>query len=160
MTDREFHLPLHGMAEALHIGEEDLPFVQLNSESLIQLLHVDLAAGLWVVRGRFPPGFETATHYHTGSVMAVTLTGSWWYIEYPDAVNSAGSYLFEPAHSVHTLKIGPEGADIWFAINGANVDVDGDGKVISVLDARSILAAYQDACTSAGLDASNVLIKT
>ena len=67
------------------------------------MLHVDLNQGLWISKTRLPPGFQVATHFHTGLVFAVTLKGSWHYLESPEAVNRPGSYLFEPAGSRHTL---------------------------------------------------------
>jgi len=91
--------------EALHVGENDLPFVDLGDGTKIQLQQVDLTQGLWVLRTKFSPGYQVATHYHTGPVFAVTFTGSWHYREYPDVVNTKGSYLFEPAGSVHTLIV-------------------------------------------------------
>ena len=151
-------LPLHGPTEAVHIGESDLPFVDLGDGTLLQLLHVDLSAGLWVVRVRFPPARVIDRHYHTGSVFAVTLSGTWWYAEYPDSVNTTGSYLFEPAHSVHTLTVGDDGADVWFAINGANIGLADDGSITGVTDPQSVLSSYVALCDAAGLDHSRVLV--
>ncbi len=89
---------------ALHRGENDLPWVDLGDGSDLQLLQVDVEAGLWVIRTRFQPGYLVPTHKHTGEVFAFTISGSWKYVEYPE-VNTAGSYLFEPAGSVHTLTV-------------------------------------------------------
>ena len=89
---------------ALHRGENELPFVDLGDGSDLQLLQVDVEAGLWVIRTRFQPGYLVPTHKHTGEVFAFTHSGSWKYVEYPE-VNTAGSYLFEPAGSVHTLTV-------------------------------------------------------
>ena len=128
--------------EALHIGEDDLPFVDLGDGTRIQLQQVDLTQGLWVLRTKFSPGYQVATHYHTGPVFAVTFTGSWHYREYPDVVNSKGSYLFEPAGSVHTLIVpdtNTEETDVWFAIYGPNINTDETGQVTGILDANSIL---------------------
>ena len=41
---------------AIHRAEEDLPFVDFGDGSMLQLLQVDLAVGVWVVRARFAPG--------------------------------------------------------------------------------------------------------
>jgi len=85
-----------------------------------------------VVRTIFEPGYQVEKHYHTGPVFAVTHSGSWYYKEYPEQVNTKGSYMFEPAHSVHTLTItegGNEPTDVWFAIYGANIHVDEKGDV-------------------------------
>ena len=151
-------LPLHGPTEAVHIGESELPFVDLGDGTLLQLLHVDLGAGLWVVRVRFPPDRVIERHHHTGSVFAVTFSGTWWYAEYPDSVNTTGSYLFEPAHSVHTLTVGDDGADVWFAINGANIGLADDGSITGVTDARSVLSSYVALCEAAGFDHSRILV--
>ena len=119
--------------EAILIHEEDLPYVDLPDGSKLQLLQVDLNQNLWIVRNVFKPGFCIDTHYHTGPVFAVTQQGEWFYKEYPDKVNKAGSYLYEPAHSLHTLTVAEdatEDAIVWFAIFGSNVNVDDDGNEI------------------------------
>src|SRR4051812_50085728 len=85
---------------ALHRGEAELPFVDLGDGSTLQLLQVDVEAGLWVIRTRFQPGYLVQTHKHTGEVFAFTLSGSWKYVEYPE-VNTAGAYLPGPAGSGH-----------------------------------------------------------
>ena len=54
---------------AIHRGEDELPFVDLGDGSLLQLLQVDLANGVWVVRNQFPPGTTIQTHKHTGHVV-------------------------------------------------------------------------------------------
>ena len=138
---------------ALHRGENDLPWVDLGDGSAMQLLQVDVEAGLWVVRTRFAPGYLVQTHKHTGEVLAFTISGSWKYLEYPE-VNTAGSYLFEPAGSVHTLTVPDtnEGVtDVWFAIRGANLNLDADGNVTSVVDAGGIRDFYLAMCEDMGL---------
>ncbi len=137
---------------ALHRGETDLPEVDLGDGSTIQLLQVDLDQGLWVLRTRFQPGYKVQTHRHTGPVYAFTLSGSWHYLEYPE-VNTAGSYLFEPAGSTHTLVVTEgctEVTDVFFAIYGSNLNLDADGNITSVLDAPSVLAAYRALCAAQG----------
>jgi 2,4'-dihydroxyacetophenone dioxygenase len=138
---------------ALHRGETDLPFVDLGDGSELQLLQCDVEAGLWVIRTRFRPGYQVQTHKHTGEVFAFTLSGSWRYAEYPE-VNTAGSYLFEPAGSIHTLIVpedNTEVTDVWFAIRGANLNLDEAGNVTAVLDAALIRDFYLGACEAQGL---------
>lgn len=144
---------------ALHRGESDLPFVPIQEGVEVQLLHADIEAGLWVIRARFQPGTTLQRHKHTGEVFAFTLAGSWKYLEYPE-VNSAGSYLYEPAGSVHTLHVPAtnRGAtDVWFAIRGANLNLDRDGNVESVLDAGAVRELYLAACRAAGHPNPNVI---
>ncbi len=135
--------------QTIHRGEHDLPFVDLGDGNRLQLLQVDLAQGVWVVRNQFDPDTTVQTHKHTGHVYAFTQTGSWHYLESPEAVNTAGSYLYEPAGSTHTLHVpatndGP--TDVWFTIHGANLNLDANGQVDLVIDAHGILEYYRLLC--------------
>ncbi len=155
-----FRMFLPHAREAVHIGIDDAPWVPGDGVAL-QLLQVDLNQGLWILRTRFAPGKEVETHYHTGPVFAVTQSGRWYYREYPNQVNTAGSYLFEPAHSVHTLIVpedNSEDTEVWFAIYGANVNLDAAGAVTGILDAQSILAAYRDGCAKLGESSDHVIV--
>lgn len=144
--------PVPGIPEALHRAEKDLPFVEYQEGVVFQLLQADVEAGLWVVRVRFQPGVTIQRHKHTGEVFAFTLKGSWNYLEYPE-LNTAGSYLFEPAGSIHTLHVpasNSEVTDVWFAIRGANLNLDAAGNVESVLDAGAVLEIYRAQCEKSG----------
>ncbi len=147
--------------QATLLHEEDLPEVSLPDGSTLQLLQVDLNQNLWVVRTRFKPGYTVDTHYHTGPVFAVTLSGEWFYKEYPDKVNKSGSYLYEPAHSLHTLTVSAEAEEdavVWFAIYGSNVNIDDDGNVTSIDDARSALTNYRAMCEAVGESCDNLIV--
>jgi 2,4'-dihydroxyacetophenone dioxygenase len=144
--------PIPGIPEALHRAEKDLPFVEYQEGVVFQLLQADVAAGLWVIRVRFQPGVTIQRHRHTGEVFAFTLQGSWKYLEYPQ-VNIAGSYLYEPPGSIHTLHVpdtNKEVTDVWFAIRGANLNLDEAGNVESVLDAGAVLEIYRAVCEKSG----------
>ena len=107
----------------------------------------------------FQPGVTIQRHKHTGEVFAFTLQGAWKYVEYPE-VNTAGSYLYEPAGSVHTLHVlesNHEITDAWFAIRGANLNLDDKGNVESVLDAAAALEIYNAQCRQAGHERPNVI---
>lgn len=154
-------VPAHGLLDTLHIGADDLPFAEAGDGSALQLLHVDLNQGLWISKTRLPPGYRVPTHYHTGLVFAVTLQGSWYYEETPEAVNRPGSYLFEPAGSRHTLTTPKDmQGDMltWFAIYGANINLDSDGKVVSIIDARAALELYRGYCRALDLDISKLIV--
>src|SRR5215813_13154547 len=138
---------------ALHRADSDPPFVTFFEGLDFQLLQASVENGLWVVRTRFQPNVTISTHRHTGEVFAVTFSGQWKYLEYPE-VNTAGSYLYEPAGSVHTLTV-PEDVegvtDVWFTIYGANLNLDEAGNVTTVIDAGLIRDAYFGLCEAAGL---------
>ena len=55
---------------ATHRGEEELPFVDLGDGTLLQLLQVDLAVGVWVIRSRFAPGTTIALSAGIGTSAA------------------------------------------------------------------------------------------
>lgn len=154
-------LPTHGFTEATHIGADELPFVDIGDGSSVQVLQIDLNQGLWVIRTRFKPGYSVNKHYHTGPVFAVTEQGRWYYKEYPDMMNTAGSYLYEPAHSVHTLMVPEDNTEdtvVWFSIFGANVDIDTDGNFAGIVDAQRILMGYRLLCDAQGLSHDKVIV--
>jgi quercetin dioxygenase-like cupin family protein len=137
---------------ALHRAEGELPFVSFFEGLAFQLLQASVEQGLWVVRTHFQPGVTIPTHRHTGEVFAVTFSGSWRYLEYPE-VNTAGSYLFEPAGSQHTLHVPASNTgitDVWFAVRGANLNLDEQGNVASIWDAAFMIETYLDLCAKAG----------
>jgi quercetin dioxygenase-like cupin family protein len=156
-----FTIPMNDAAEALHIGEDDLPWLESEDGSKVKVLHVDLNQGLWVVKTLWKPGYAVQTHYHTGPVFAVTRSGSWYYKEYPEYVNRAGSYLYEPAHSIHTLLVSEdntEDTEVWFSIYGCNVNIDEGGSILGIVDAKSVLETYRGGCASKGLNTDNMIV--
>ncbi|MEQ6900480.1 2,4'-dihydroxyacetophenone dioxygenase family protein [Nocardioides sp. YIM 152588] len=104
-------------------------------------LRLDLENGVWVVLATFAPGATIPLHYHTGAVDAYTLSGSWHYLEYADQPQTAGSYLYEPGASVHTLAVpetNTEDTTVLFVVQGSNVNFNDDGTFHSILDATLI----------------------
>ena len=147
------------LPKAVMRSEADCPMVNAGEGVKLQLLQVDIEVGLWVIRNHFEPGARVQTHKHTGQVFAFTQAGCWKYDEYPERM-TAGTYLFEPAGSIHTLIVpedNTEVTDVWFAIYGANLNLDADGNVESVLDAGFILEAYLALCEAEGHDTPNVI---
>ena len=147
-----------GIPSAVHIGAEELPFVDIGDGSKLKVIMVEAARELWIIENVFMAGYEVQRHKHTGPVYAYTTSGAWQYKEYPD-VNSAGSFLYEPADSVHTLEIVEDDTHVWFQIYGLNLNLDADGQVESVSDGTSTLATYLRLCEQAGLARPNVLIR-
>ena len=85
------------------------------------------------------------------------MSGAWKYAEY-DYVNRAGSFLYEPAGSVHTLQCIEDDTRVWFQMYGANLNLDADGAVESVSDGTSTLTLYRSLCEAAGLPQPAVLV--
>ena len=142
---------------AVHIGADELPFVDIGGGSRLKVIQVKAREGLWIVENIFMAGFEVQTHRHTGPVWGYTTSGAWKYKEY-DYVNRAGSFLYEPAGSVHTLTCLEDETLVWFHMYGANLNLDADGNVESVTDGASALAGYYAMCEAQGLGRPNVLV--
>ena len=142
---------------AVHLGAAELPFVDIGDGSKLKFIMVEAARDLWIVENVFQSGYEVQRHKHTGPVYAYTSSGAWRYKEYSD-VNRAGSFLYEPANSVHTLEVVEDDTHVWFQIYGVNLNLDASGEVESVSDGASTLATYLALCEQAGLPRPNVLL--
>ena len=147
------------LTTAIHLGDEEIPWVGIPDGSLMKVVYARVQEGLWIIRNRFKAGFEVATHKHTGPVFGYTSSGAWKYKEY-DYVNRAGSFLYEPAGSIHTLMVPEdttEDTDVWFQIHGANLNLNPDGSIESVVDAKLVSDAYFALCEMQGLSRPNVV---
>lgn len=103
-------------------------------------LFLDRENGTWVLYGRFDPGLKLPTHFHTGTVHFFTTKGRWNYDEYPNDLQTAGSYLYEPGGSMHTFSVpadATEPAEGFMVVQGANINFV-DGKFHSIRDAGAI----------------------
>ena len=117
-------------------------------------LFLDSHNGLWVLRVKFAPGVSLPLHFHTGTVHLYTMSGCWYYTEYPDQKQTAGSYLYEPGGSVHQFNTpaeNTEDTDTFMIVTGANVNYDGDsGQYINMMDAGMIKAWVDQAIVDQG----------
>lgn len=141
---------------AVHVGADDLPWADIGGGNKLKVLQVKEREGLWIVHNIFQAGFEVQKHRHTGPVWGYTTSGAWKYKEY-DYVNRAGSFLYEPAGSVHTLQCIEDDTFVWFHMYGANLNLDADGNVESVTDGSNTLEAYYLLLDSQGVPRPNVL---
>jgi 2,4'-dihydroxyacetophenone dioxygenase len=142
---------------AVHLGADDLPFVDIGDGSKFKVIQVDEAKELWIVENIFQKGYVVQTHRHTGPIYAYTTSGAWKYQEY-DYVNRAGSFLYEPIGSTHTLECIEDGTHVWFQMYGKNLNLDAEGNVESVLDGPSSLEGYYMLAEAEGFPRPNVLV--
>lgn len=138
-----------GGGESFHSDSLVLPWAENWSGHpgiQLKLLMSDIEGGRYAVRMRFRAGVQIVPHKHTGEVHAFTLSGKWNYLEYASSpANVAGSYLFEPPGTSHTLKIADdagEWTEIMFILYGAMLHMDESGNVIGVTDAGSVIDEY------------------
>ena len=112
--------------------------IKVGELSIEGLEFLDSENGVWVFRVLFEPGTVLPKHFHTGVVHLYTMAGSWHYTEYPDDLQVAGSYLFEPGGSIHQFQVpadNTEVTDTFMIVMGANINFDPDGNYMNIMDA-------------------------
>lgn len=144
------------------VHDDKLPYIPWGDKAKLKLLAADVEGSRFVVRLQFEPGIQFPPHMHTGAVHAFTHAGNWTYLEYGDATScTAGSYLYEPAGSVHTLFI-PETntgiTDVSFIVEGAMIHLNPDGSVMAIGDAESHIREYAEGCRKAGFEVPDIVI--
>ena len=143
--------------ELLTLNVKDIPVMRdaLGPGIHFQPLLLDPELGLAVNIAIFAPGSTVPTHLHTGAVHGYTLQGKWYYKEYPDQLQTPGSYLYEPASSIHTFVVpedNPEDTIVLFIVYGANISFDSEGKFHSVLDAITIMNLVKMCSAKQGIE--------
>ena len=144
--------------DAVHLDEQQVPFVDIGDGSLLRVLLVKGGEGLWIIENIFREGAEVETHRHTGPVYGYTTSGAWKYKEY-DYINRAGSFLYEPAGSEHTLQVLEDNTRVWFQMYGSNINLDGEGNITSIVDGQLTLDFYLAMCEEQGLPRPNVVVE-
>lgn len=153
-------VPIFEHKELLTLNTNDLPIYE-NAMAPhfpgvdVQPLYLDPNLGVWCLRVRFHPGVRLPCHYHTGPVHLFTMSGKWSYAEYPDQPQTAGSYLYEPGGSIHTLTVPEDNTEItdtFMVVYGANVNFDQNGNFVNVMDATDIMRMIDNLIKERGLD--------
>jgi 2,4'-dihydroxyacetophenone dioxygenase len=150
--------------EAFHTATDELPYADNwgNTPGVrLSLLMADIEGARFAVRLRFAPGLMLPPHKHTGEVHAFTLAGEWYYLEHPSLPrNRAGSYLFEPPGSTHSLKVPDDlrvETDVVFVVYGAMIHFGPKGEVVAIGDAESHLRDWPAALRAQGKEVPAML---
>lgn len=83
------------------------------------------------------------------------MSGAWHYSEYPDQIQTAGCYLYEPGGSIHqfnTLASNTEDTDTFMTMTGANINFAADGSFLGIMDAGWIKTWVDQAIKDQGCD--------
>ena len=133
--------------------DDSIPWGEVGGGFAMKLFRRGQADGVYSMLNRFAPGFRAPKHRHLGEVHGYTLQGRWFYEEY-DWVATAGDYIYEPADSVHTLKV-PEdnpGPNIVFFTVAQGLELmDDAGNVFMVQDAPGMELLYRVSLEKQGL---------
>jgi len=135
-----------------HVDDASVPWMD-GGNHLYKVLRVEHDTGVRVLRLLLPPGFQSPRHRHTGHSYGYTISGAWGYEEYGSRY-SAGSLIYEPVGSTHTLIVfadNQEATDVVFLSRGANETFDGNGEVLYVTDTEDLLDDYYRRCDQAGV---------
>lgn len=148
--------------ELLTSNVKDVPVMKdaLGKGIHFQPLLLDPELGLAVNLATFEPGAIVGAHLHTGAVHGYTIQGKWYYKEYPDQPQVPGSYLYEPASSVHTFVVPEDNTEdtiVLFIVYGANINFDDTGNFHSVLDAITIINLVEMCSKKQGIEAVRYL---
>jgi 2,4'-dihydroxyacetophenone dioxygenase len=129
--------------DLLTVNQNDIALLQdaLGEGVSYRPLRFDVERNEWVALATFAPGAGVPLHYHTGAAEVYTLQGRWLYKEHPSQPQTAGSYLYEPGGSVHTLYAPADHTEdtiILVRVAGTNVNFDEHGAFHSLMDAVSL----------------------
>lgn len=157
-------LPLVALPQKqlLTVNENDIPLLDnfIGEGVSARALRLDLEHNEWVAVATFAPGASFPLHYHTGPAEIYTLKGRWVYKEYPTQPQTAGSYLYEPGGSVHTLYAPADNTEdtvMFVRVCGANINFDEQGAFHSMLDALQLRYLVDTVTAERGLKPSRYI---
>ncbi len=141
----------------IHIGadEQSSPTIEVFPGILVRFLSFDVRNNSFSNITMVPNGGVIGRHRHRGSVIAITLEGSWRYLEY-DWVAGPGSYIHESPGVIHTLSAAP-GMKTFFAINGTLEFFDEGGQLTQVQDVFWAINCYLTYCKEHALPTNDAL---
>lgn len=135
------------------VETRDIPFVEMSPGIELKMLRVGGESGVYTLMTRFAPGTVLPRHRHFGPVHAYTIEGRWYYKEY-DWVAEAGSFIYEPANSVHTLAVPADNSGptlVLFTIEAGMVLLGDNDELLLIEDAQSVNRYYAMALEMRGI---------
>lgn len=131
-----------------------VPFTPLSDQVFLKYWKVDPVRAEIVVSMKVPAGIELGTHYHTGIVVAHTISGAWRYKE-NGWVARAGDTLYEVAGSSHTPEAF-EDSEIFFYMIGELLFLDQDNKLLWQENHKTSIDRYTRYCADNGIRARDL----
>lgn len=131
-----------------------IPFTPLSDQVFLKYWKIDPVRAEIIVSMKFPPGVELGTHYHTGIVVAHTISGAWRYKE-SDWVARAGDTLYEVAGSSHTPE-SFEDTEVFFYLIGELLFLDADKKILWQENFKTSIERYTNYCVGNGIPARDL----
>ncbi|HET7479254.1 MAG TPA: 2,4'-dihydroxyacetophenone dioxygenase family protein [Rubrobacteraceae bacterium] len=141
----------------LDLDSDERLWVPQATDVSFRPLLLSVSEGYFVNLLRVRKSAILSRHRHAGPVHALTLKGSWHYLEH-EWWAEEGGYSFEPPGETHTLEV-PDGVEemvTLFHVTGAYVYVDPDGNVVGIEDVFTKLEAAREHYEEVGLGAGYV----
>lgn len=126
-----------------------VPSIPMSEQVTMKYWKIDPARGEVVASMRMPAGLDLPKHYHTGIVIAHTISGAWRYIE-NNWVSRAGDTVYEVAASSHTPET-LEDTEVFFYMVGELLFLDDDQKIVWKENAQTMLDRYNNYCAANGI---------
>lgn len=126
------------------VNPDKLPWVEIGMGIYFKVLSCCNKTGRYALLSKYSPGTQIPPHRHSGPVTAITLQGSWKYLE-QEAVSKKGCIAFESANSNHTLKVlddSEEDMVLLALIEGSLITYDEEGNIWAIDDAQTHLQRY------------------
>ncbi len=141
----------------VHIASDETasPKIEVFPGIFVRFLSFDVRSNSFSNITMVPDGGIIGRHRHRGSVVAITLEGTWRYLEY-DWVAGPGSFVHESPGVIHTLSAGP-GMKTFSAINGTLEYFDDQDQLTQVQDVFWAINCYLSHCNKYGLPVSEAL---
>ena len=136
-----------------------LPWMERSNEHghyRSKLIRCSPRAGTFTVLLDWPAGIMFPKHRHFGPVHGYTLSGAWGYEEY-DWVSTTGTYVYEEAGSVHTLRV-DEPTVALFVVEGGQVWLGPNDEPLTYHDAALSAEHYRLECAAAGIEVPDGVI--
>lgn len=119
----------------LNLDDKPEHWVKQSDDVSFRPLLLNVTQGYYLNILRVRSSGVLSRHRHTGPVHALTLRGTWHYLEHEWIANE-GDYAFEPPGETHTLVI-PDGVketSILFHVTGGYTYVDAYGNALGYED--------------------------
>lgn len=139
------------------VPDDDRVWVPQADDVWFRPLFFNTVMGGWCNLLKVTKSGIVSRHRHPGAVFGYVIEGEWKYDEH-DWTASTGSFVYEPAGEIHTLRV-PEHCSqmiTFFNISGAMIYVDSDGAQVGYEDVFTKIDMCKEHYESNGLGADYV----
>jgi 2,4'-dihydroxyacetophenone dioxygenase len=119
------------------------------------LLMLDVTHGGWVILVKAKAGSKMPVHYHPNGLYVFTISGHWYYPEH-NWKAKVGHFLYEAPGEMHTPTFIEDTLLYSVIPAGPIIYLDSNGKVESITDVHTHLAAVREHYQKIGLEEKDV----